>query len=113
VEAQRDGGGLSIFVFLLEQMKNHDSQFLGFSTKLKKHKYHSRHSSWFSFLFHRVHTNMEIISRNFYPLFEKSSWPLYSRKKTFIGFLPFRIEISEDTDSRKLWSLWYLLDYGG
>jgi hypothetical protein len=30
-------GGLTIFVFLPEQMK----QFLGFSTKLKKHKYHS------------------------------------------------------------------------
>jgi hypothetical protein len=38
----RDAGGLTIFVFLPERMKNHDSQFLGFSTKLKKHKYHSR-----------------------------------------------------------------------
>jgi hypothetical protein len=38
----RDAGGLTIFVFLPERMKNHDSQFLGFSTKLKKYKYHSR-----------------------------------------------------------------------
>jgi hypothetical protein len=37
----RDVGGLTIFVFLPEQMKNHNSQFLGFSSKLKKHKYHS------------------------------------------------------------------------
>jgi hypothetical protein len=42
---------------------------------------------------------MEIISRNFHPLFEKSSWPFYSRKKTFIGFLLFRIEVAEKTDS--------------
>jgi hypothetical protein len=37
----RDVGGLTIFVFLPELTKNHDSQFLGFSPKLKKHKYHS------------------------------------------------------------------------
>jgi hypothetical protein len=37
----RDVGGLTIFVFLPEWMKNHDSQFLGFSLKLKKPKYHS------------------------------------------------------------------------
>jgi hypothetical protein len=80
----RDAGGLTIFVFLLEWMKNHDSQFLGFSPKLKKHKYQSltrdklflRHTLWFLFLFHGGHTNVEIILRNFYPLFEKSSWPL-------------------------------------
>jgi hypothetical protein len=36
----RDAGGLTIFVFLLEWMKNQLG--LGFSTKLKKHKYHSR-----------------------------------------------------------------------
>jgi hypothetical protein len=38
----KDGGGLTIFVFLPEQIKNYNFQFLGFSTKLKKHKYHSR-----------------------------------------------------------------------
>jgi hypothetical protein len=37
----RDAGRLTIFVFLPEQMKNYDSQFLGFCTKLKKYKYHS------------------------------------------------------------------------
>jgi hypothetical protein len=65
------------------------------------------------FLFHEGHTNVEIISRNFYPLFEKSSWPPYSRRKNLIGFLPVRMEIAEEIDSRKLWFLWYLLDYGG
>jgi hypothetical protein len=50
-------------------------------------------------LFHRGHTNVEIISRNFYPLFEKFLRPPYSRRKTFIGFLPFRIEVAEETDS--------------
>jgi hypothetical protein len=29
----KDGGGLTIFVFLLERIKNHDSQFLGFSVR--------------------------------------------------------------------------------
>jgi hypothetical protein len=47
------------------------------------------HTSWFLFLFYGGYTNVEIISRNFYPLFEKSSWPPYSRRKTLIGFLPF------------------------
>jgi hypothetical protein len=56
---------------------------------------------------------MEIFSRNFYPLFEKSSWPPYSYRKTLIGFLPVRMEVAEKKDSRKLWSLQYLLDYSG
>jgi hypothetical protein len=38
------------------------------------------HASWFSFLFHGGHTNVDTISRNFYPLFEKSSWPPYVEK---------------------------------
>jgi hypothetical protein len=110
----RGVGWLTIFVFLPERMKNHDSQILGFS-KLKKHKYHSRqheidflhHTSWFLFLFHGGHTNVKIISRNFYLVFEKSSWPPYSRRKTLIGFLPVRMEVAEETDSQKLWSLRY------
>jgi hypothetical protein len=36
-----DLGGLTIFVFLPEWIKNHDFQFLGFLTKLKRYKYHS------------------------------------------------------------------------
>jgi hypothetical protein len=66
------------------------------------------HASWFSILFHGGHTNVEIISRNFYHLFEKSSWPPYSHRKTLIGFLPVRIEVAEETDSQKLWSFQYL-----
>jgi hypothetical protein len=71
------------------------------------------HVSWFSFLFYGGYTNVEIISRNFYHLFEKFSWPPYSRRKTLIGFLPVQMKIAEETNSQKLWSLRYFLDYGG
>jgi hypothetical protein len=47
---------------------------------------------------------VKIISKNFHPLFEKSSWPLFSPKKTLISLLPFGMEVAEKTDSRKLWS---------
>jgi hypothetical protein len=105
---------------LAERMKNHDSQFLGFSTKLKKHKYHSRQHEidsfyamhhGFRFCFMGGTQMWKLFQETFIPFL--SSWPPYSCRKTLIGFLPFQMEFAEKTDSQKLWSPRYLLDYGG
>jgi hypothetical protein len=36
---------------------------------------------------------VENISRNFYSLFEKSSWPPYSCRKALIGFFNFKLPV--------------------
>jgi hypothetical protein len=41
----------------------------------------------------------KLFQETFIPFFEKFSWPPYSRRKTLIGFLPFRMEVAEETDS--------------
>jgi hypothetical protein len=74
----RDGRGLTIFVFLPEWMKNHDSQFLGFSTKLKKYKYHNHRYKIDSF--YATHYGFCFCSMG-----GTQMWKLF--QETFISFL--------------------------
>jgi hypothetical protein len=74
----RDVGGLTIFVFLPERIKNHDSQFLGFSLKLKKHKYHSHQHEIDSF--YAMHHGFRFCSTE-----STQTWKLF--QETSIPFL--------------------------
>jgi hypothetical protein len=67
---------MTIFVFLPERMKNHDSQFLGFFMKLKKHKYHScQHEIDSFYIMHHGFCFCSLGGTQMWKLFQETSIP--------------------------------------